>query len=331
VQSDAPQRKVFAIGLSKTGNSSLTEALNQLEIRALHYPHDGRTYDELRRGRYRLSILEEVDAIVDMPAVAFYRQLDAEYPGSKFILMVRELEDWLRSAEVHWRLMEGWMRDDAEFRRMHEFLSRSIYGATDFDRRRFAARYREHEAEVRRHFAGRPDDLLVIDICGGEGWETLCPFLDKPIPRSPFPHANEWMHRLLQAKKELGEALPPASTLILVDQCGFGDELTAGHACLRLLGRDGEYWGDPPDSATAIADLERLRSAGAEFLVFGWPAYWWFDYYREFDEYLRRRFRLITATDCITAYDLRAPATSGRAPAKPRTREAPRTATHRGA
>ncbi len=53
------QRKVFGLGLSKTGTSSLTDALNLLGIRSTHYPHDERTYDELRSGNYRLSILEE--------------------------------------------------------------------------------------------------------------------------------------------------------------------------------------------------------------------------------------------------------------------------------
>ena len=37
----------------------------------------------------------------------------------------------------------------------------------------------------------RPDDLLVLDICGGRaGWEVLCPFLGVPVPNTPFPNAN---------------------------------------------------------------------------------------------------------------------------------------------
>ena len=40
------------------------------------------------------------------------------------------------------------------------------------------------------HFAGRPDDLLVLDVVGGEGWERLCPFLGLAPPDEPFPHFN---------------------------------------------------------------------------------------------------------------------------------------------
>jgi len=32
--------KVFCLGLSKTGTSSLSEALNLLGIRTVHYPHE---------------------------------------------------------------------------------------------------------------------------------------------------------------------------------------------------------------------------------------------------------------------------------------------------
>ncbi len=35
--------------------------------------------------------------------------------------------------------------------------------------------------------------LLVFDVA--EGWEPLCRFLDKPVPKTPFPRVNsteEW-------------------------------------------------------------------------------------------------------------------------------------------
>ena len=47
------------------------------------------------------------------------------------------------------------------------------------------------------------DDLFVLDVRGGEGWEKLCPFLGLNVPDVPFPHANEWMHQLLTATAEL--------------------------------------------------------------------------------------------------------------------------------
>ena len=55
---------------------------------------------------------------------------------------------------------------------------------------RYIERHQQHITEVRRHFENRPEDLLELNLTAGEGWECLCPFLGRPIPPIPFPHAN---------------------------------------------------------------------------------------------------------------------------------------------
>lgn len=65
-----------------------------------------------------------------------------------------------------------------------------------------------------------PGDLLVIDICAGERWEKLCPYLGCEAPDISFPHANEWMHLLLEATGEVERLIPEGETLILVDEQG---------------------------------------------------------------------------------------------------------------
>src|SRR5262249_52267914 len=62
--------------------------------------------------------------------------------------------------------------------------------------------------------------------------------------------------------------------------------------------------GLPPDDTTAIRELERLREAGATFLIFLWPAFWWFGYYAEFQQYLRATFRCILQNDHMVIFDL---------------------------
>jgi hypothetical protein len=42
--------------------------------------------------------------------------------------------------------------------------------------------------DVQEYFKDRPADLLVMNICAGEGWEKLCPFLNRDaIPSRDFP------------------------------------------------------------------------------------------------------------------------------------------------
>jgi hypothetical protein len=75
--------------------------------------------------------------------------------------------------------------------RMSSSLTQAtLFGAATFDRDRYAAAYEAHSADVLDHFRGREADLLVMDICAGEGWEKLCPFLDRPVPDAPFPRRN---------------------------------------------------------------------------------------------------------------------------------------------
>ena len=47
-----------------------------------------------------------------------------------------------------------------------------------------------HYSERKKYFKNRPNDLLVMNICSGEGWEVLCPFLNKPIPNVSFSKEN---------------------------------------------------------------------------------------------------------------------------------------------
>lgn len=92
-----PDQKVFGLGLSRTGTASLGHALNLLGVKTIHYPHDERTFADLRNANYRLHILDDYQGIVDIPVCPYYPQLDEVYPGSKFILTVREKNSWLTS------------------------------------------------------------------------------------------------------------------------------------------------------------------------------------------------------------------------------------------
>ena len=51
-------------------------------------------------------------------------------------------------------------------------------------------RYERHNSEVRAYFADRPEDLLVMDITAGDGWDVLCPFLGVEAPADEFPMMN---------------------------------------------------------------------------------------------------------------------------------------------
>ena len=131
--------------------------------------------------------LRDLQGGADAGVLVFYKYLDFKFPGSKFVLMIRELDSWLESVEYIFGKWPVTSRepDLAIMRRM--LLAETVR----FDRDKMLAARERHHADVRRYFADRPDDLLEMNIVAGEGWEKLCPFLGLPIPDAPFPHRNQ--------------------------------------------------------------------------------------------------------------------------------------------
>ena len=180
-------QRVFAIGLSKTGTSSLTEALRSLGYQTRHFPVE---MTALRGGRLKLRIEEASihQCLTDTPVALFYQQLDKRFPGAKFILTVRDMDGWLKSCEAHFT-KPTWGR------RMDQ-LHLELYGSREFDRMGFAKAYERHVSGVNEFFRDRPEDLLVLNIGSGDGWEDLCAFLEVPVPEIPFPWANKTRSRV---------------------------------------------------------------------------------------------------------------------------------------
>ncbi|MFF3002281.1 sulfotransferase family protein [Kitasatospora sp. NPDC057940] len=183
--------KIFGVGLTRTGTRSLTAALGVLGFDVVHYPVDRATYRTLLAGSARFPLLESHDGITDITVVPYYQDLDLAWPGSKFVLTVREEEGWLRSCRAHWGrpLPEEAVRSEVHLE-LQRFLRSAVYGCHAFHAERFRGVHRRHVAGVTGYFAGREDDLLVLDVVGGEGYERLAPFLGVPVPEGPFPHVN---------------------------------------------------------------------------------------------------------------------------------------------
>lgn len=172
--------KVFCIGFHKTGTTSLAVALKMLGYRVTgpNGTKDPDIADKVHEMADRLS--EEFDAFQDNPWPILYREMDARWPGSRFILTRRSTDSWIRSQVKDFGLRETPMR-------------RWIYGAgcPEGNERVFVERYERHNREVVEYFRERPDDLLVLDLASGIGWPRLCEFLGHPVPDAPFPHANK--------------------------------------------------------------------------------------------------------------------------------------------
>jgi hypothetical protein len=186
MSADTP--RVFAIGLNKTGTSSIREALALLGVApipsARAVEREGLVYAVLRDGDHEraLAFAERYRGFDDRPwnVGDMYRRLHERFPDSRFVLTVRDEERW-------WRSVSHWVEHKSQVRDLYALH----LGGGVLDRERFLAHYRAYRDAVLGYFAAAaPDQLLVMDPERGDGWQLLCPFLGLPVPDAPFPHAN---------------------------------------------------------------------------------------------------------------------------------------------
>jgi hypothetical protein len=109
----------------------------------------------------------------------------------------------------------------------------------------------------------------------------------------------------------VAQAMLPAGARVLVvsrgDDALLAPDLDASHFPQAPDGRYAGY--HPADSEAAIAHLEQLRTAGAEFLLLPATAFWWLDHYGGLLQHLMGRGRVLHHDGHCVIFDLR-----GRAP-----------------
>lgn len=204
--------KIFGIGLSRTGTSSLNEALEILGYRSRHFPIIMENSSFESKLKYRLNkwgkelgksepffqdfskdsgnelLFEKpsdssFDAMTDLSVARFFRELDDAFPNSKFILTVRDEGSWLKSCS------KFFAKGNHQFFKWQQ-IHFDMYGTNSFDSSLFQQSYLNHLKDVKSYFTNRPEDLLVMNIPAGDGWEKLCPFLILEEPNQSFPKTN---------------------------------------------------------------------------------------------------------------------------------------------
>lgn len=212
--------KVLALGLPRSGSSSMAEALAILGYKdVLHgfnildrpqvWSFVNRAADasfpalptytgkRLQREDWD-ELFGSSEASTDVAAV-FATQLIEAYPEAKVIVVIREFDRWYVSIEAAVKLFWSFPCQLA-FRHLGFFLDpcfgeavRKIiigfFEYTSLETFPHQARivYDRHHCNIRQRVA--PCKLLEYRL--GEGWEPICKFLEKPVPDLPFPWLNE--------------------------------------------------------------------------------------------------------------------------------------------
>lgn len=198
---------VIGSGFGRTGTASLKRALEQLGFGPCHHmeevfqhPEQVPYWQALAAGQAVNwdEVFDGYRSQVDWPGAHYWRELADAYPQAKVIHTARPEERWWTSFSATIAVLLRTYQEmplPPHMRAMMqvgaEIVGPQTFGASFIDREIALGAYRRRAEQVGA--AIRAERLLVFDVA--EGWEPLCRFLDKPVPKTPFPRVNsikEW-------------------------------------------------------------------------------------------------------------------------------------------
>ncbi len=115
--------------------------------------------------------------------------------------------------------------------------------------------------------------------------------------------------RAARIEEEVGKALtavsPGGGFILLDDDQPAKIEPQHGRRRFPFVEHEGAHWGQPENSEVAIRELERMRTSGVEAIAVTQSAFWWLDYYCDFNAHLNSRYTTLVRSPWLIAFDLR--------------------------
>jgi len=200
--------KYFCIARNKTGTTSLMKAFMDLGFDVGDQPTAEVLYDRYYFKREFGPILdycETAQVFQDVPFSCPYLfvALDQRFPGSKFILTVRDSsEQWYSSiTRFHAKIWgSGGKPPTADELRAATYVRLGfaynlvkLYGTTDaepYERRTLIDHYERHNKAVLDYFKDRPDDLLVLNVAQKGSYSDFVKFTGVGSAQDEFPWEN---------------------------------------------------------------------------------------------------------------------------------------------
>jgi hypothetical protein len=201
--------KYFCIGRNKTGTTSLKKAFEDLG-----YVVGNQRAAELLYDKYYfednfdpiIKYCETAQVFQDVPFSCFntLAHLDKAYPGSKFILTIRDSTDqWYNSiTKFHAKKFgKGGRIPTAEDLKKATYVRPGFMQNTmmlhetpesdPYNKEIMFAHYERHNADVLEYFKNRPDDLLVINLSDKDAYQKFVDFIGIDTAFDSFPWENK--------------------------------------------------------------------------------------------------------------------------------------------
>jgi hypothetical protein len=129
---------------------------------------------------------------------------------------------------------------------------------------------------------------------------------EPPVETATTSRTAHWAEQLQRTSGEILETVSVGSTFILVNDDQWGDESQfVGRRVIPFLEREGRYWGPPESDEIAVHEVERLRQAGASYIVFAWTSFWWLKYYTGLRDHLHNNFPCVLENERLMVFSLK--------------------------
>jgi tetratricopeptide (TPR) repeat protein len=201
------RRKIFCIGANKTGTTTMLKVFEDLGLIAGDQAQAEMLVFDWARQDFRRLIryCQSAEAFQDAPFSfsGTFQAMDEAFPGSKFILTVRNnADEWYESlVRFHTNGVGKGRVPTADDLRQANYrypgflldVFKLRYGEDEaklYDREMYMQWYESHCSKVINYFKNRPDDLLVLNVGEHDAMERLLLFLGYPYSGQKMPHLN---------------------------------------------------------------------------------------------------------------------------------------------
>ena len=183
---------VVGAGFGRTGTDSMWAALEILGVGPCHHMREVFNNPEQQKLWYAIAngsrpgwdeVFSGYGASLDWPSCYFWRELVDHFAKAKVILTVRSAESWYLSMK---NTIIPYMEDKAPDSIGNRIIKFNTFNDRLDDPEYAMSVFEKNTMDVQ---ASVPVDRLLI-FWLGDGWEPLCKFLGKSVPKEPFPNRN---------------------------------------------------------------------------------------------------------------------------------------------
>jgi hypothetical protein len=182
-----PRGKIFVVSLHRSGTQSVDDIFIRSGLKSIHWPvlHGDVDVQATVAGRETdlefvadklAPIIDDFEALSDMPICALYDVVAKKYPDAVFVATERPAVDWIRSVRWHIGTRTLLPYEKAGYWRYLPSRPGRLADATDTE---LADMHFRHHAELRSFFreSGR---LKLVQLGDPLAGEEICSFLGLP-------------------------------------------------------------------------------------------------------------------------------------------------------